>query len=577
MMRRAFWPLPLVLAIVGCGAGGKSYAPLTSPMTVPDRNALGAIAQRPLPPVEPRDEVAVDSWSFEGSWMTPEAEAPVPRPEALSVIEDAGMHGAPLLHCVAEQVARFFLTNGGLPDERLATYMTVRCGGVTSGRLAMGVWPAEGTEATTDEEMLTIVRPLANEDIGAVASEDGKAMDAGSWYHRNGAKAAIAVVARPRGDSVMVSTVSDAGRVVIQGAQSKAGETVSGLINRGPLGWSECAAAPPKGKQFQLTCDLAEGDDQAWIEVVSQPKDRLLATAVARTLVHRRGPTAITFPTIARGAPVTAPAALRQAVIVELNQLRTGAKMTPLTLAPQQSVAVDQVVPHFFAAGASGDGSLLDRIALGVGAGWEVQGGLIRDADFSATHVSGPPDAKAWLAATLERPLGRRVLLDPHAHQIAIGAAFDQPFPGVAALIASYRLYDPADAIADKQALAKALNDERARRGLAPANFVKIDELDDAVASIAQGTHPEQALQDALDRAASHATGGVNGAVGITVDPSALALPEELINRPTLAIDVRLIHQHHAPTNWGFFVVLAASTQSPSALKMAGEPARRSF
>ena len=63
----------------------------------------------------------------------------------------------------------------------------------------------------------------------------------------------------------------------------------------------------------------------------------------------------------------------------------------------------------------------MDTIALALLAGWQVAGGMIRDATFSATLVPGTRDVGRWLATTLEMPLARSALLADEIEEVAFG------------------------------------------------------------------------------------------------------------------------------------------------------------
>ncbi|MCA9619040.1 MAG: hypothetical protein KC731_08460, partial [Myxococcales bacterium] len=375
--------------------------------------------------------------------------------------------------------------------------------------------------------------------------------------------------------AITVSPVDAQGRVAIRGALAASkGETVGALINRGSHGVEPCTVVRP-APTFELACTLAPEDEQAWIEIYAQPPQHLLSSSLARALAHRRGTSAIAFPTLERSAAVADPASFRVALLAELNQIRTAGGLPPLTLAPVQSTSLDPVAPHIIAALRTKDENRLDQLVLGVAAGWDVQGGVIRDANVSSSF-SGHRDARGWLANAGEQPLTRNVLFDPKADQLAVGTAFDTPLPGVSTVVATYQIYDPSELAADTEAAFAALNRARAERGVAPAiRIPDAPELERAALSIPQGTHPEDALQQALEAMSRRHGRQVQGSISLTVSPKETAFPPELLMLPAASVAIRLVHHHLPDSRWGFFIVLIAVDPSAPSQRMAAGPSER--
>lgn len=570
----------MVLAtVMGCASSmppARTYEPLRSPMDLPSKATLEAIAKRPLPELPERKEADVDAWTFEGAWLEPGEEAPEVPPEMATVVTEQGAQSDANLHCMAEQVARLFLAHGGLPSDRLSGYMLARCGLAMTENLGMSVATLEGLGQAKDEEVLAAMVPAVRERLPELASAGAKAF--GTWIHRQGDRAAVAVVASRREVSLSYGPVDAQGRVVIRGTlppiseQETAPAEVSAIVNRGPYGHAPCQAKQ-KLPAFEISCQLAPEDESAWIGVMTRKANRILSTGVARVLVHRQGRQAITYAPVERGTPATDVETFRGALLAELNQVRHAAGLRPATLAPAQSVAVDGVSPPFFAGTETGDDELLDQISLGVVAGWDITGGFIRDGNFVA--ILGPSDARSWLTAALEQPMARRTLLDPRADQIALAATLDDPFPGAGVLAATYEMFDPATRQADAQAVIDALNAHRRARGVAPA-IVNNDivELEQAANNIAAGMHPGEALDIALYRLAAR---GLNaqGAWGFTTSIAEPPLLPELVTPPSLAVGVRAIHYHLPGSNWGFFVLLFVAFPDGSSPQMAAtDPVR---
>lgn len=578
MTRWLGWVL-VSMMVMGCAAStrpARTYEPLRVPMDLPSKATLEAIAKRPLPELPERKEVEVDAWTFDGAWLAPSDEAPALPPEMAAAVEEQGAESAPDLHCMAEQVARLFLAHAGLPSDRLASYMLARCGLAVTENLGMSVATLEGLGQAKDAEVLAALLPTVRERLPELMSQGAKTF--GTWIHREGDRAAVAVVASRREITVTYGPVDDQGRVVIRGTlppateQRPAPTEVDAIVNHGAHAWAPCqvkATLP----SFVITCQLARDDDSAWIGISTKQPGRMLSNGVARLLVHRRGRQAIAFAPVERGTPAVDVETFRGALLAELNRARQAAGLRPATLAPAQSRAVDAVSPAFFVGNEAGDDELLDQISLGVVAGWDVGGGFIRDANFVA--ILGQSDARSWLAGALEQPMGRRTLLDPEADQIALGATLNEPFPGAGVLVATYEMFDPATREADAQAIVAALNAHRRARGVAPAIVNnEIVELDQAAANIAAGMHPGEALDIALYRLAARGL-DAQGAWGFTTSVTEPPLLPELATPPSLAVGVRAIHHHLPGSNWGFFVLLfVAFPDHASPQLAAADPVR---
>jgi len=555
-----------LVVMLGCGcAAQKTYEPISAPLQLPTKAAMAQVAQRPVPPVSPRKQVDVDRWSFEGQWMESEASTPAPNLRD-SIARSAGVQvGDPHLDCLAEQSARFYLEHEVTPGPRLAAYMSVRCGGLAyPGAVSLGaVGIAGGPPDATDEEVLAKLLPRAQEQVARVLGDKSEQTIVGAWLQRQRGKAAIGLVLMPRARRMQIRSLGD-GRVTISGAIADAeAVAVVGLINRGPHGWAECQVEGTP-RQFRMTCALAPEDQGAWIDVAVQRRGHLIARTVARAFAHREGPTGITYPEAKPAAPVADAASFRQALLTRLNEVRRSAKLAPLTLAQNQSASLDGVAPHYFAALEIGDETTLDLITLGTLAGWDVVGGLIRDAHVLGIYLPVRRDAQAWLDETLERPIGRRTLLGPWARQLALGATFDRPTPGIGALIATYAFMEEQAVAEEARRLVARLNDERTARGHRPVHHVEdMPELDEAAVRVAAGVHPGRALDDAVARAAERRRTTMAGSWTVAAKVDDIPFADELLYAEAIEVAVRVAHVSIQGSNWGFTVALLTTARGP--------------
>jgi hypothetical protein len=189
-------------------------------------------------------------------------------------------------------------------------------------------------------------------------------------------------------------------------------------------------------------------------------------------------------------------------------------------------------------------------------AGWDVQGGAIRDGSLEllASHATTAGD---WLAEALARPMGRIVLLDPQAEQLALGA---YAVPGksiLATVTTSYAFFHGVDHPDVADALAARLLAERRAHALPDVQRIGgLAGLDAAIRDIEAGKDLDGALMGALQDATVRIGRSMRGLAIRTIDPGATPLPPVIAATkvPTFAVAVG----HHAtPGNaWGEYVVL---------------------
>src|SRR5262249_9711578 len=126
-------------------------------------------------------------------------------------------------------------------------------------------------------------------------------------------------------------------------------------------------------------------DSAAWIEVAAFPAGRVLGHVVASVVVFPKGePVAVYHDAgyVTRSVPAGADA--RDQLLRLVNEVRRGAGLPEVTLAPKQSEVAERVAPHSFAALIGTEPELVaDQIVLGLRAGWDVDGEVM-NGDFTA-------------------------------------------------------------------------------------------------------------------------------------------------------------------------------------------------
>ena len=303
----------------------------------------------------------------------------------------------------------------------------------------------------------------------------------------------------------------------------------------------------------------------AWVSLSFNPPNRVLGRRALNPLVYPRGTQARVYRPVAytRPRPIADVARFASAFLEELNGVRAQADLAPLTLEPAQSATASRVAPHFFAAvSGSGDERVADEVALGLLAGWEVEGD-IRTAGFAFGAVPETDDLSVLLGTTLEEPMSRGALLDPEVERLAIGSIVGDAggVPMLAALVTTYALFDPATKHDDAEALFARLAEERHGLELpAPMRLVRL--WGDAMHSadqVGHGQPPRYALDDLLQASSSALRREVRGWYGETSALEEFEFPPELVSSSRLETAIGVSHAKDPDAAWGRYIVLIVS------------------
>jgi hypothetical protein len=579
--------LSLVPFATGCGAGIGGTGPVapSKPAVVfPTRAELARVpAQAPRVDAFGTSDIVADTWTIED---------PIP---AAAPYDDASpvgslarqlqsAHGSSVrlsvpLRCASREIARFFVKRRGLPDEGLRRFIVARCGG-DAPLVAPAAWGIPAAPSISDADIVArgsadITRLVAKQ-LERGDHELGVAM-----VREAGMAAIVAVVAPKSVDLEPGSRAVDATRkMVLRGTARRDVASVFAFANRGDFGVSPCEEnRRVEAPKFEVTCELAEGDAWAWVEVVGSRKGQVLQEPLADVIMVEREGAGVTYTARSLGAPapVASGAEFTSALVDRLNGVRRTAKLTPLLLAAKQSAENARVAGTIFDASIEGDAATVDRAAIGLLAGWDVEGGTIRDGHFFLGAVAPTRDATAWLDAALERPIGRLALLDPVAKQIAVGPAIPGDAPALGAAVTTYALFESDDHTADERQFFRALTAARAARGVAPPERVGgIDEVRAELADVLRnGKEPMAALNDLLQVAVNRTGSNVNGYVLETTDPAHVEIPEALLRAGPLDVVVAVTH-HRAPgAAWGQYVIFVLIVDSAKTTPVQTAAAQR--
>ncbi|MBK7861853.1 MAG: hypothetical protein IPJ65_25210 [Archangiaceae bacterium] len=447
--------LSLLLLCVGCATSSSKF-------TRPDE--LEQIARDTVAPVPARKIAHLTSWALEHP--LPEriehvaltgTDTPVTQ---LALTAAAGRFRLTRdLTCIADERARIALAyDGAEPGLVLSAFIEARCG---SPSHHVRVWNLFGETRETETDDALITRWAESLTTGLAAIPAGAT--AGIALRRGGKKAHLAVafsVDPARFEPI--SIYAEDGVVRVRGSMLNPTERVWGEINQGEDDSAPCVANPAvQLPDFELACPVRPGSPHDWVGIWSRAPGRFLGDTVLTAMVfsHRAPSPTFVNPTLGQqrdGSP--------QAFLEALNAQRSKMGRAPMTLSSPQTDVAKSLVPPYVAAQVRGDPLRADRIALGLIAGWRVEG-AVTDGWFTSSEV--PADAAPeLLAALLELPGGRSQLLARGSHVLALGQLDNG---GVTdSLVCTYSLLDePQPSVERQRALFEQLNAERKRRGRA--------------------------------------------------------------------------------------------------------------
>ena len=524
------------------------------------------------------DAVVVDTWNFEAQVATDSAAYDDTSVWGVLVRElvsghELSMAASAPLKCAAEQLARFHAKNGALPDESLRRFISARCGAVTAG-VAPVYWSVTTPTPIRDEELATKVRT-------SLGSQVAGRLDTG--HHQLGLAAArfgarTSVVLAVANDETRLEsgglTVDAQRRVTLRGAVRGQYEAISVLINRGEVGTAFCSSDPQvQPPRFAATCELAPEDRFAWVEITGRRPGEILVHDLAETIVHTSDEGTVRYVAHHAGPPhpVTSPAEFSRAMLEGLNRVRTGAGLSPLKLADKQSGDNARLAGMLIDASVGGDDAGSNRAAVGLLAGWDVDG-MIRNGAFFLKALR-TTDATAWLDSALERPVGRFALLDPNAREIAIGPAMPPEGGAVGAAVTTYALFDSDDHAADATRFFARVADARAALGLsAPVRIRGVAEMNTALARVNhEGAEPMDALHATMQVVVARTGHGVRGYALETNDLDQVEVPRVLLTPGPLPLVLGVTHHRVQGAAWGQYVVVIVVVGKDEAGTMTAE------
>ncbi|MBS2028026.1 MAG: hypothetical protein JST54_09005 [Deltaproteobacteria bacterium] len=564
-----FSALALLLA-AGCVAAPVAGAPSSpaAPSPFPTKARLEEVKATPLPPEALElPGVMVDQWKMEG---------PLPERFGAEPYSDASPFTGALntfatqsggrvqvtgdMHCAARELGRFVLAKDAVPSDELRDFITGRCG-VVGAEVRMQ-WSA-GEMPRLDEGK--VFEQWSKQFGGTLEKMVGPGpRAAGIWFGRDGKRIIILVASSvPRVRLEPGPRVPDAQQhITLRGELLVPGDRLQALVNQGPYGYGTCLAdASVALPHFALTCSVLPSDSEARVELAAFPPGRIFGPIVLDLVGWPGGKASLAFSReqlAAPSAPASTEQAMLQQLLVQVNTVRAHAQLRPMVLADKESAVSNQIAPYYFAAMAGkAEAALADEVALGLRAGWDVDG-QIRDAEFASAALGQTRDPARLVQVTLERPSGRAVLLDRDAAQLAVGQV-TLGKNGLGAVLTSYTLFDERDVDDGAATLAQRLTAQRAARGLPAPHFIQGLEAAQAQARTAVrvgAAAPDAALQYVLQAAVQQ--GRAFSGLWMTTSTLDFELPKQLLQPGPLDVCITVSHRRAEGQAWGQYVVLFA-------------------
>jgi hypothetical protein len=302
-----------------------------------------------------------------------------------------------------------------------------------------------------------------------------------------------------------------------------------------------------------LRCPVLASDDAAWVSVSAHEKGRVLGFEVVRVLARPSGAAANVWraPTLVADAPGTT----AKDFVDQLNQVRTPLGLGPVTLAENQTADHHELAPFYFEASLANDDATVDRIALGVMAGWRVDGELMHGS-FGAAAVESDKTS-ALLAEMLETPGYRSELLSKRVGTVAIGLLGEEGL--LAGLVSTYELMQPPVWPATSNTVLTKLNEQRGRAGKKPVQWVLLPSSAEPTFAEAV-TKREYDSAEALERFMSAATNvtrrPVRGWRIAVSDLDDIGWPDEVLTKENVEVLFVTATERDSGDAWGHYLLL---------------------
>ncbi len=559
-------PLTVALSTVACAGAAQ-------PGTFPTRDQLSKLTAAP-PPANVFDKQAVDVDAFElvaplpdavdGSAVNPEG--PWQKLLTSTVASKPGLVVASTaMECAARQVAAFVAEKNALPAPPIVRFVASRCG-VPTATLGLAYRSVEADEKVTEESLVDRWSPDVKKDLEGVLGAGNRA--AGIAFARSAKRAAVAVVTASRVVHLSkVPLVPASGKVILKGELLNPAESIRAVVTRGRFGFESCVKDVDLVlPQFQIECDVSPDDPSARIEVAAFPAGRELGDTVIDMRVYPAGSAAQAYTragTEDKEAPLD-PSTEGATLVARINAIRKEAGLAEVRLSVPQTHTAAKLAPYFFAA-VSGklEPTVADTVALGLLAGWEVEG-AVREGHFTAMWL-GHRAPTAFVQQTIDSPFGRETLLDPAASVIAVGSISDDTTLG--AVFSTYSAIETTQTDTTSAVLARLSKLRGKIKRAAPEAVPELaDAMADAVARVESGTHPKDVLDRVTNKSAEAVPGSrVASWMVTTTTVEKLEYPSDLLSKGSLRLSVGVARYRPEGAPWTKLAVFFVAVEEPAA------------
>jgi len=533
----------------------------------PSATELEEIAAAPAPAeVFTKDEARLEHWDLAGPF--PESLMPTPFESeepwwALLTDEIAAAGITPELsesmHCVAREIGLFRMANEAWPSDSLDDFIIARCGATV--RAVSTNWIAgEVPDDVPDEELFERWSESIGEMATAAAAAKPEAL--GMWAGRQDGMAAFVIVQGTPEVFIeeMTFIPDDEGLIHMRGEVLLEAVSVSALINQGRFSTARCQVDEHvELPLFDIACPTAPEDDQATVVLSAFQEGRFMGSNVFASVVFPGGQPSghFSFTPYVGSHEVSDPATFSDILLAQVNAVRAQAGLQAVEHAEGQSVTATRLAPHYFAAQKSGsDAALRDTIAMGLYAGWEVDG-VIVDGTLSSSYQIHTHDVGDWLNDALASPVARQVMMAPEADRIAIGALVSSEPDALAAMVATYGLFDDSAEEAYRAQVWQLLNDARTEAGVAaPVGVPELDDIvQDAVRTVRK-KDPNDVMSKANKKAVATLNRSSRAWCVTTSDLDQVEFSDEMLSSPELPVSIGVSYYQPDDDAWGRYFVL---------------------
>lgn len=558
----------LASSVIACGASTGGGGQAQALMVFPKQDALSSIAAQPAPKIDlPKTAPAMDELSEVAS---PEASKSLDiwQPTSdwdkmfVKVVEGSAVKPqlTNAMSCVAKAIGEFYLEHKAPPDMSVERFYLAVCGNLVPD-VRVGYVTLDVPASVPDDELFKNGGPKFEPLLGKYLLPN--TTHAGFWFGRKGNQVISLVVSAKEEATIKSPTLTpnEQGDVVIEGRVNQAAQSLSGYINQGTSKAVMCAVdmSVPR-PDFRIVCPMDPKDDVAWVQLFSLPPQRALGTVFLQALAKRTPEVVPRYAAVKYGAPaiVKTPEEFTNVVFDSLNKARKSAGLNAVKMAKGESVTAAKVAPHYFASAyGTEEPRNADIIALGLLAGWDVQG-MIRDAHFVSTTAT-TMDANRWLAMALEMPMGRHTLFAPEMDEVALGPAILSEQGVTGALAIGYRFHRGADHSNDKAFLFSRVIQARQSMGLPePKRLLNYGPIiDEELAQLNAGKlTPRDAMNNIVQRSVESTNLGTRALMVQTSSLQELQLPDEILRKKTLRMDIGVTHFKAPGAAWAQYAIV---------------------